>query len=130
MDFSLVREVDILEGHVMQIEAGNNIIWKRPTKKLPDEYQRLDYITLSGTQSFIYEQKPMVNNMEIQMEFSISEFGSIMYMAGTYRTDKPVHAVLTPVLSGAGSWLNCYSGSEEPGSSFIRTFVTNQKYYF
>lgn len=127
MDFSLVGDFNIREGRVMKIDIDNETVWQKSTKKFSDEYQKLDYITLSGTQFFIYEQ-PLVNNMEIQMEFSVSQFGQIMYMAGTYCKNKPIRAFLTPVLSGSAGRLSCYSGTEEPGSQFARDFITNQKY--
>lgn len=127
MDFSQVGSFDIPEGRVIKINVGNTTVWESSTKILPAEYQKLEYITLSGSQFFIYEQ-PLVNNMKIQMDFDFTEFGNIMYIAGTYGRNKPVRAFLTPTLGGSGKWLNCYSGAEEPGSQFAREFVTNQKY--
>jgi hypothetical protein len=55
MDFSLIGDFHIPEGRVMKIDISNETVWQKSTKKLSDEYQKLDYITMSGTQFFIYE---------------------------------------------------------------------------
>ena len=44
MNFSDVKSVTIPEGVVTEIKQGNTILWKAKTKRLPEEYQEVEWI--------------------------------------------------------------------------------------
>lgn len=48
MDFSQVKAITIPEGNVYRILSGSTVLWKKT--RLPDEYQRVEYIESNGTQ--------------------------------------------------------------------------------
>lgn len=43
-DFSTVKSVTIPEGVVTEIKQGDTVLWKAKTKRLPDEYQEVEWI--------------------------------------------------------------------------------------
>lgn len=44
MNFSDVKSVTIPEGVVTEIKQGDTVLWKAKTKRLPDEYQEVEWI--------------------------------------------------------------------------------------
>ena len=43
-DFSTVKSVTIPEGVVTEIKQGDTVLWNATTKRLPDEYQEVEWI--------------------------------------------------------------------------------------
>lgn len=48
MNFSDVKSVTIPEGVVTEIKQGDTVLWKAKTKRLPDEYQEVEWIKPLG----------------------------------------------------------------------------------
>ena len=50
VDFSNVKEIEIPEGTVKSITAGQTVLWQKTSSRLPNAYQEVEYIQSTGTQ--------------------------------------------------------------------------------
>ena len=112
MDFSKVKEIVIPQGKVKKIVAAGKVIWEKIVVEgvLPNIYQRVEYIEMTGTQGAIYNED-ILNATEITQTFSLSEFSG-QYLCGTYYIN-PTKIYLTARLSGSGKRLEAHINSSQ-----------------
>lgn len=83
VDLSNVKEISIPEGNVKSISVNDITIWENAPKRLPKEYQEVEYIQSDGNQYIITNIYP---NGQTGVEVCMGEVLNNSVLFGAYNT--------------------------------------------